>query len=473
MAGGRGLGWRSSTHRCHVNVRLRSWFTHWGPLLPLLVAEATVWLGFGALLPILSIYFVDHGVDLPMLGVVVAAWPAARIVSEPVFGWVADRVSRKTMMVAGLLAGSVVAVAPLLVTGTLAFIALRMLAGVAAAMYDPAARGYLVDANPAERRGEAFGLYNAAQMGGFMLGPAVGGVAAGVSGNPEIVFWVAGVAHVLSAIFILRIADRRHESPALGEAVAPAGAAGVAGAAGAATGAVTGAVTGAPAGAATGAAPEAAMDDDDEVARPTRLVNRLMVAAVVLNVGAYFAGGCYEVIWSLYMTSLGASVSLIGVSFFSFSLPVLLLSPFTGRYTDRRGGFLAMVLGMAGVGLSGALYVAVPDPWYVIAIGVIEGVAFSFASPALYLLVARASPAGRSSTAQGLFGAAGTVGTIVASVLSGILADVDLRLPYLTVCGAILGILALGLLIGRRPLYVAMQPAHHHPSNAAAPPKMG
>ena len=455
MGGGRGLGWRSSAHRCHVNVRLRSWFTHWGPLLPLLVAEATVWLGFGALLPILSIYFVDHGVDLPMLGVVVAAWPAARIVSEPVFGWVADRVSRKTMMVAGLLAGSVVAVAPLLVTGTLAFIALRMLAGVAAAMYDPAARGYLVDANPAERRGEAFGLYNAAQMGGFMLGPAVGGVAAGVSGNPEIVFWVAGVAHVLSAIFILRIADRRHESPALGEAVAPAGAAGAAG------------------GAVAGAAAEPAVDDDDEVARPTRLVNRLMVAAVVLNVGAYFAGGCYEVIWSLYMTSLGASVSLIGVSFFSFSLPVLLLSPFTGRYTDRRGGFLAMVLGMAGVGLSGALYVAVPDPWYVIAIGVIEGVAFSFASPALYLLVARASPAGRSSTAQGLFGAAGTVGTIVASVLSGILADVDLRLPYLTVCGAILGILALGLLIGRRPLYIAMQPAHHHPSSAAAPPKMG
>lgn len=394
-------------------------------MLPLLAAEATVWLGFGALLPILSIYFTQHGVDLPLLGVVVAAWPAARIVSEPAFGWLADRVSRRTMMVAGLLLGAVFAVAPLFVTGPLAFIVVRLLAGVAAAMYDPAARGYLVDANPADRRGEAFGLYSAAQMGGFMLGPAVGGIAAAVSGQPQIVFWVAGIAHVLSAVAVMRIADLHHtpgrEPVDAADAAADAGA-------------------GLP-------------------ARPATLANRLLVAAVVLNIGAFFAGGCYEVVWSIYMTSLGAGVGLIGLSFFSFSLPVLLLSAFTGRYTDRNGGFLAMVLGLAGVGACGALYIAIPSPWYVIAIGVVEGVAFAFASPALYLLVSRAAPPGRSSTAQGIFGAAGTVGTIVASVASGILANVDLRLPYLVVCVGILLVLGLGLAIGGRRLYDAMQPA--------------
>ena len=40
-------------------------------------------------------------------------------------------------------------------------------------------------------------------------------------------------------------------------------------------------------------------------------------------------------------------------------------------------------------------------------------------------LVAGAAPSGRSSTAQGLFGAAGTFGTIVASVATGFLAEVD------------------------------------------------
>jgi len=49
-------------------------------MLPLLIAEATIWAGFGALLPILPIYFTQHGVSLPMLGVVVAAWPSARLI---------------------------------------------------------------------------------------------------------------------------------------------------------------------------------------------------------------------------------------------------------------------------------------------------------------------------------------------------------------------------------------------------------
>ena len=64
-------------------------------------AELIVWLGFGALLPIMPLYFTEHGVDLVTLGVVVAAWPAARLVGEPIFGWVADRTRRVPLMVAG------------------------------------------------------------------------------------------------------------------------------------------------------------------------------------------------------------------------------------------------------------------------------------------------------------------------------------------------------------------------------------
>ncbi len=177
-------------------------------MLPLLLAEATIWLGFGALLPILPLYFTAHGVDLPTLGIVVAAWPAARLLGEPFFGWVADRSSRKAMMIIGLLLASVFAVLPLFIVGPIPFIVLRALAGLSASIYDPAARGYLVDANPPERRGEAFGLYGAAQMGGLMLGPAIGGFAAAITGEPTVVFWVAGISIVVSAVVIaLRVPD--------------------------------------------------------------------------------------------------------------------------------------------------------------------------------------------------------------------------------------------------------------------------
>jgi MFS family permease len=68
-----------------------SWIDRWSSIMPLLAAEFVVWLGFGSLLPVMPLYFRDHGVDLATLGVVIAAWPAARLVGEPVFGWIADR----------------------------------------------------------------------------------------------------------------------------------------------------------------------------------------------------------------------------------------------------------------------------------------------------------------------------------------------------------------------------------------------
>ena len=414
-----------------MTQRARLWLDAWGPMLPMLLAEASIWVGFGALLPILPIYFTEHGVDLPTLGIVVAAWPAARLIGEPLFGWVADRGPRKAMMIVGLLLAAVFAVAPLFIVGPAAFIVLRALSGLSASIYDPAARGYLVDANPPERQGEMFGLYGAAQMGGLMIGPAIGGIAAGVTGQPTVVFWVAGLMTIVSAIVVAaRVPKLAHRTPA------------------------------------TAAAPAA--EAAEAPRQPGSIVNRLLIAAVAFNIGSYVASGAYEVIWSLYLTHLGASLGLIGLTFFTFALPILVLSPWFGRFIDREGGFFALVIGMAGVGLCGLLYPLVPEIWWMAALGIVEGTAFALASPALFLLVARASPAGRSSTAQGIFGAAGTVGTIVASLTAGALAAINLTYPFYATGIVALASLALGLAIGRRRLWDAMQPTHLAPAAVPA-----
>src|SRR4029077_8434080 len=62
--------------------RARAWFVRWNDVLPLFLAEFVVWLGFGGLLPVLPLYFTEQGIDLATLGLVVAAWPAARLVAE-------------------------------------------------------------------------------------------------------------------------------------------------------------------------------------------------------------------------------------------------------------------------------------------------------------------------------------------------------------------------------------------------------
>ncbi len=398
--------------------RLGPWLDTWGGILPLLLAEFVVWLGFGGLLPVLPLYFVEQGLDLATLGLVIAAWPAARLVSEPVFGWLADRTARVPLMVIGLLASGLFGFLPLVFTTPLAFLLLRAAAGLAAAVYDPAARGFLTDATPAGRRGEAFGLYGAAQMGGLLLGPAIGAFGAANFGGIGFVFVFSGIAAIVAAVPVaLRIREpavRTHPAPSPDATEYPPD----------------------PPSLMERAAADVDADRDRGTAvtptatLPRSLWNRGLIAVLILNAGGYYAGGTYEVIWSLFLDGLGANLALIGLTFAMFGLPVLLFSPLAGRIVDRRGSFAFLILGSILPAVTGILYTIIDTPGWSVPLILIEATGFAFLNPALYAIVARSAPAGRSSTTQGLFGAAGTLGFIIASLAAGVLAELDIRLPF-------------------------------------------
>jgi MFS family permease len=415
-------------------TRLAIWSDRWGGIVPLLVAEFVVWLGFGGLLPVLPLYFVEQGIDLATLGLVIAAWPAARLVSEPIFGWLADRTARVPLMVVGLIAGGLFNALPLVFTGPLAFLTLRASAGLAAAIYDPAARGYLTDATPPERRGEAFGLYGAAQMGGLLLGPSIGAFGAATFGGIGFVFVFSAVTSALAAVAIAvrvredPVARRPHATLARDSTEFPPDAPYLE----------------------SRLAADLAGDESAEVlpAPPDRLLNRGLIAALVINFGGYYAGGTYEVIWSLFLEGLGADLALIGLTFAMFGLPVLLFSPVAGRIVDRRGAYAFIVVGSILPAVTGILYTLMWTPVLAVPIILIEATGFAFLNPALYAVVAASSPPGRSSTTQGLFGAAGTLGFIVASLAAGVLAEQDIRYPFYVFSALMIVTLVIGLAIG-------------------------
>jgi MFS family permease len=198
---------------------------------------------------------------------------------------------------------------------------------------------------------------------------------------------------------------------------------------------------------------------------PTSLWNRLLIAAIVIDVGSFFASGTYEVIWSLWMTELGADLGLVGLTFAAFGLGVLVLSPVAGRWSDRRGPLLFIVVGSLGAAASGILYSLLEDPILVLPVVFFEGISFALLGPALYAVVASGTPAGRSATTQGVYGAAGTLGTIVASIAAGVLFAVDIHLPFYVFAVVMVVSLALGLIIGGRPL----RELGHAPGGAPAP----
>jgi MFS family permease len=121
------------------------------------------------------------------------------------------------------------------------------------------------------------------------------------------------------------------------------------------------------------------------------------------------------------------------------------------RLIDRRSVFPFIVVAVGAPAVSGSCTrssrsgtcrSAHPD----------RGDRFAFLLPALYAVVAANSPPGRSSTAQGVFGAAGTVGFIVASLVAGVLAAEDILYPFYVFSGVMLATLVIGLAIGGRRL---------------------
>ena len=404
------------TTRADWQDRISAWLRRWRPLLPVFTVQMIVTIGFGALLPVLPLYIQEQGIDPSGLGVIVASWAIAKLLFEPLFGWWADRHSRKPQMVAGLIALAVVSVLPLFFTSFAAFLALRFLAGVSTAAYDPAARGMIVEATEPDERGEAFGFYGSFQIAGFVIGPAIGGLGATIVGGYGFPFIFTSVVAVLGVIVLIRYLDpsphavQSPEFPHDPEAKPiPAGD---------------------PYSAAeTLVVPEA--PEERVVQAPLRAVfNRTVVAALVLAFGLHLTFGTYEVVWSIYLIALGASVAWVSLTFVIFGIPEVIMGPIAGRIVDKRGPVKVIIVSAVVILISGAVY-ATATHYYVPTLAVpFEAAATAAMAPALYAMLAKGTPVGRSSTAQGLFGATTTLALVVASLAAGNLFEIGIGLPF-------------------------------------------
>ena len=136
-----------------------------------------------------------------------------------------------------------------------------------------------------------------------------------------------------------------------------------------------------------------------------------------------------------------------------FGLPILLLSPYFGRRADRGALVWFVILGGLAPAITGVLYTVMPSPAWAVPLILTEATGFAALSPALYTIVAAGSPPGRSSTAQGVFGGAGTIGFVAASLIAGYLAAIDIRLPFWFFSAVMFACLGIGLLVAGRALF--------------------
>ncbi len=346
--------------------------------------------GIGSILPILPLFLRERGASYALVGVIVGAALVAQAVGQWPAGWLADRLGRREMMVAGLLlaaAASIVFVLPLSV-GWL--VVLRFVQGLGFAAAAPAERAAVADVVPASELGVAYGWLSAARQSGLIVGPALGGLLA-VFGRWT-VFVTTGVALAAAALVA---------AVALGPTV-----------------------------------PRTA-DGLRSMVPPLRSPRGSVAirAVLLLTAGIGLLSGIYEVIWSLYMRAIGASDVVIGLSFSLWALPLVIVTPLAGWASDRWDRRWLAVGAVVLTALVGPVYPFLRNIPVVMAVGAVEAGFWAFAEPAINAFLMDAVPEGRGE-AQGVVGTALSAAMAIGALVAGTLFAAGLAVPFVAGCVA-------------------------------------
>ena len=166
-------------------------------------------LGIGLIIPVMpeliediSSVSVDRAAEIG--GTLLFTYAAMQFLFAPVIGGLSDRFGRRPILLLTLCALGIdyliMALAPTL---TWLFVG-RAISGIMGATW-AASNSCIADCIPRENRGGAFGLMGGAGAAGFVLGPALGGIAGEF--GPRIPFVIAGsmaLSGALVGVFLLR-----------------------------------------------------------------------------------------------------------------------------------------------------------------------------------------------------------------------------------------------------------------------------
>lgn len=165
-------------------------------------------IGFGIIVPILGRYAERFGASGLTVGFLFASFSLAQLLCAPLLGRLSDRIGRKPVIVISLIGTAVGS----FITGAAGVLWLlfagRIVDGASGGSLS-VAQAAVADIAPEEQRPGLIGMLGAAFGVGFVLGPAIGGLAA--LGGPHVPFYVAGVLASINAIAaMIRLPETRH-----------------------------------------------------------------------------------------------------------------------------------------------------------------------------------------------------------------------------------------------------------------------
>ena len=167
---------------------------------PLLIIFLTIFVnlvGFGIIIPLLPFYAESFGASPLVIGLLFAVFSLCQLASAPALGDLSDRYGRRPVLIFSL-AGTVISFAMLALAHSIAMLfAARIVDGLSGGNISTA-RAYVADVTEPKDRARAYGLIGAAFGLGFILGPALSGMLAGISYTAPI--WAAAAVTLVATL---------------------------------------------------------------------------------------------------------------------------------------------------------------------------------------------------------------------------------------------------------------------------------
>jgi len=348
--------------------------------------------GATAMLPLLPLFLRRQHTSIALVGVVMASYFAAGVLTQYAAGHLADRIGHRPVMIGGLAVYAVASLGFLASVGAGGYVALRGLQGLGAGALQLAGLALIGLVVPLEQRGRAFSRVFAAQLSGMAIGPLFGAIV-GVD-HMAWLFVLTSVFAVAAMVPVARGARapqnvHRHQTPA-----------------------------------------------------PLRL-SRGFIGVVLVGVIGGICTGVYEACWSLMMVARGAAAWQVGLSWTMFAVSFAAFSPIAGRLIDRLDRRRLAVLAAALSAVFIAIYPMLPKPWLLIALGTVEAIGVAAAIPAAQSLLSQLVHPDALGRAQGVFTTAESAMIAAGAAVSGYLFTIAHWLPFIAAAVLTLGLTSL------------------------------
>jgi MFS transporter, DHA1 family, multidrug resistance protein len=340
-------------------------------------------IGMSQIAPVLPLFIQHLGVDNTALieqfsGIAFGVTYIISAIFSPVWGQAADKFGRKPMLLRASLGTAIVIISMGFAQNVYELIGLRVLMGVVTG-YSTACITLIATQTDNEHAGWALGTLSTASVAGSLLGPLVGGYIEENLGLQN-VFFITGavifVAFITTVLFVTESFTRQDKKV-------------------------------------------------DSIREIWSIVPNKSLSIVIFATFFMITLSSYTVepIITVYVTQLSPDTShvalLAGLAFSSLGLANIIASPILGKVSDKIGAHKVMLAALVVAGIFYIPQAFAKDPWQLIVLRFLAGLATAGLNPSVYTLVKKTTPDSLTGRVMGFSISAGYLGIFIGSILGG------------------------------------------------------